>query len=386
MPGRDRQGPDAIRLTRRDFLVASCAATASACGGGRRASVPVPAEVLDFHREILVFDLHIDTLLWQRFLGYDPTRRHEPFLPKAAFLGQMDLPRAEEAGLDGAVLGIVVAPEEERPEQHWALKLHARLEEGAGLEQTLATLELLDRDSRAAPDRLELVRSGSEIRRAAAAGRFAGLAGLEGAHGIGERVENLRVAYQKGLRMLGLVHFQASAAAYPMTVPALGNHGLTPFGFDLVAEMEALGVVVDLAHVNARGVEDALPALTRPFVVSHTACRALHDHPRNLTDDELRRVAGAGGVVGLAVGRMFLGPGGVDAFLAHADHARRVAGREAIALGSDWDGAIVPAAGLEDVRSLPALTHRLLERGWSHDDVRLFLGENALRVLTDALG
>jgi membrane dipeptidase len=321
-----------------------------------------------------------------RLLGYDLGKRHRPIFPAAAFAWQMDLPRARDGGLDGAVLGIVVSPDEERAGQLLPLRLLARIERGRGLPQTLETLDLLAAAARAQPGQLAFARSGTELRAAIAAGRFAALAGLEGAHGIGESLENLRRAWEGGLRMLGLAHFQASAAAYPMTQPDTADRGLTRFGRELVAEMETLRMVVDLAHVNAAGVDDALGMMKRPFVVSHSACRAVHDHPRNLSDEQLRRIAERGGVVGLAVGRMFLGPGGIEAFCAHADHARRVAGADALAIGSDWDGAIVPAPGLEDVTSLPFVTQALLERGWAPEIVRKLLGENALRVITEVCG
>ena len=382
-----RPKPQRPALTRRELLAAAAAAGLSwACGARPPPLAQVPEEIRALHDESLVFDLHVDTLLWMRLLGYDLAKRHRPVFPAAAFAWQMDLPRARDGGLDGAVLGIVVSPDEELPEQILPLRLLARVERGRGLPQTLETLDLLAATARSQPGQLAFARTGTELRAAVAAGRFAALAGLEGAHGIGDRLENLRSAWERGLRMLGLAHFQASAAAYPMTEPSQADRGLTPFGRELVAEMEALRMVVDLAHVNAPGVDDALGAMTRPFVVSHSACRAVHDHPRNLSDDQLRRIAERGGVVGLAVGREFLGPGGLEAFFAHADHARRVAGEDALAIGSDWDGAIVPAPGLEDVTALPFVTQGLLERGWQPDAVRKLLGENALRVITEVCG
>ena len=382
-----RPEPQRPALTRRELLAAAAAAGLSwACGARPPPLAQVPEEIQALHDESLVFDLHVDTLLWMRLLGYDVAKRHRPVFPAAAFAWQMDLPRARDGGLDGAVLGIVVSPDEELPEQILPLRLLARVERGSGLPQTLETLELLAATARSQPGQLAFARTGTELRAAVAAGRFAALAGLEGAHGIGDRLENLRSAWERGLRMIGLAHFQASAAAYPMTEPSHADRGLTPFGRELVAEMEALRMVVDLAHVNAPGVEDALGAMTRPFVVSHSACRAVHDHPRNLSDDQLRRIAERGGVVGLAVGRDFLGPGGLEALFAHADHARRVAGEDALAIGSDWDGAIVPAPGLEDVRALPFVTQGLRERGWSPEAVRKLLGENALRVITEVCG
>jgi membrane dipeptidase len=326
----------------------------------------------------------VDTLLWRRLLGYDLAAHHEPWLPGAAFAWQVDLPRAAEAGLDGAVLGLVVTPREERSEQLFALKVLARLERGRGIDQTLATLDLLADEARAHPE-LAFATSAAELRRALEAGRFAALAGLEGAHGIESDLHNLAAAHARGLRVLGLVHFQASAAGYPMTEPGFADRGLTPFGFDLIAEMERLGVALDLAHLNARGVDDALAAARRPALVSHSACASVHPDPRNLADAQIRRIADAGGVVGLACGRRFLGPGGLDAFVAHADHAVRVGGAGVVALGSDWDGGIVPVPGLEDVRGLPRLTDTLLRHGWRPDGVRALLGENALRVLDEAL-
>jgi membrane dipeptidase len=121
-------------------------------------------------------------------------------------------------------------------------------------------------------------------------------------------------------------------------------------------------------------------------VVSHSACRALVDHPRNLSDTQLRRIADAGGVVGLAAGRSFLGPGGIDAFVAHAEHLSNVAGEDTPAIGSDWDGAIIPVPGMEDVRALPFLTAALLDRRWPEPRIRKLLGENALATLTHILG
>jgi len=383
------RAPTRSGLTRRELLAGAAAWTAASAAGcrndpGRAGAVPAEARAL--HDESLVLDLHVDTPLWMRLLGYDPTQRHANRLPASPFAWHMDLPRAEEAGLDAAVLGLVINPREVREELMLPLRLLARVEEGKGTAQTLHTLGLLARLAEEHPDRFVFAKTGTELARAVEAGRFAGLAGLEGAHGIEDDLANVGRAYEHGLRMLGLVHFQASAAAYPMTVPAFDDRGLTRFGFDLLAEMERLGMVVDLAHVNARGVDDALGAMTKPFVVSHTACRALADVPRNLTDDEIRRMADAGGVIGIAVGRSFLGRPGLAGFVDHVEHALRVGGAEAVAIGSDWDGAIVPAEGMGDVRALPHVTAELLARGHSSATVSAFLGANALRVLVEVCG
>jgi membrane dipeptidase len=346
----------------------------------------VSAEAMALHRECLVLDLHIDTLLWTRLLGYDLGARHRNRLPTSPFACHLDLPRAADGGLDAAVLGLVINPREVHRELITPLRLLARLEKQRGIEQTLLTLDLLGSAAKRHPERLVFARSGSEIRRACAEGKFAGLVCLEGAHGIEGSLDHLRDAHARGLRMLGIVHFQANEAAYPMTVSAFDDRGLTPFGCDLLAELEPLRIVADLAHLNGPGVDDALGIMKRPFVVSHTACRALHDHSRCLTDDQIRRIANAGGVIGIAVGRNFVGPGGLERYVDHVEHVIRVGGAGAAALGSDFDGMVVPVPTFPDVSAFPRVTQVLLARGHSVEVIRGVLGENALRVLTDVCG
>ncbi len=373
-------------LTRRAFLKQGLgAAVTLGLPGCGPSPAPVPDDVLALHRDAVVLDLHVDTLLWMRSLGYDVARRHVNRLPGAPFAWHMDLPRAAEGGLDGGVMGLVINPREVRDELILPLKLLAWVEDGAGIEQTLATLDLFAEAADAHPTRLAFCRTGSEMSAAIATGRFAGLAGLEGSHGIESDMANVQAAYDRGLRMIGLTHFQASSAAYPMTVAAFDGMGLTDFGRDLVDEMQLLGMVVDLAHVTYAGVDEAIGRLSQPFVVSHSACRALTDSPRNLPDPLIGRIADAGGVIGMCLGRNFAGSDLAD-FVAHVEHALNVGGSDAVAIGSDWDGAIVPVSGLEDVRMLPSLTAALLERGHSEAVVRKVLGENALRVLTDVCG
>jgi membrane dipeptidase len=373
-------------ITRRELLGGGAAALLAGSAGAHAADDAIPADVLAFHRECRVLDLHIDTPLWMRLAGYDIGRRHRNRLPASPFGWHLDLPRAAEGGLDAAVFGLVINPAEVREELMLPLRVLAWTESGFGIAQTLETLDLVAEAEQRLPDRFRFARTGSELRAAIDAGRFAALAGLEGAQGIEGRLENVARAHAHGLRMLGLVHFQATEAAYPMTVAAFEGRGLTPFGRDLVAECERLRIVVDLAHTNAAGVDDALALVKRPFVVSHSACRAVQDHPRNLTDDQIRRLAERGGVIGVAVERSFVGDGGLERFLDHLEHLMRVGGVGCAALGSDYDGAIVPVPGMEDVTAFPRVTAGLLARGHPQEAVKQVMGENALRVLTEVCG
>ena len=199
-------------------------------------------------------------------------------------------------------------------------------------------------------------------------------------------MKNVERLYERGLRMVGLVHFQTTAAGHPMTRPEFYGQGLSDFGLELIEVLEERGIVVDLAHLNDAGVWDALSVMRRPCVVSHTACRAVHDHPRNLNDAQLRLIGRYRGVIGIATGRSFIGGGGLAGFLDHVEHALDVAGPHAVALGSDYDGFIVPEEGMGDVRVWPLVTHGLLERGIDPDVIEGVLGGNALRVLVNVCG
>jgi len=259
--------------------------------GAPRAPRGVSDEAMALHRESLVLDLHIDTLLWARMLGYDMGKRHRNRVPSSPFAWHLDLPRAADGILDCAVMGLVINPRELNPELMLPLKLLAWVERRSGVDQTLATLDVLESASKRHSDRLVFARSGSDVRRAHAEGKFAALTCLEGAHGIEGSLDHVRSAHARGLRMLGIVHFQANEAGYPMTVKQFDGRGLTPFGRELIAELDRLRIVADLAHLNERGVEDALGVMTRPFVVSHTACRALYDRTVRLGPASIRAAA-----------------------------------------------------------------------------------------------
>ncbi len=147
---------------------------------------------------------------------------------------------------------------------------------------------------------------------------------------------------------------------------------------------ETAGVLVDLAHINKRGFMDACAAATRPPIVSHTGVLGAFDHWRNIDDEQLRAVADRGGVIGVIFCPRYVGGGGIDAVVRHMVHILDVAGEDAPALGSDWDGFIVPTRDLADPRGLPLLTDALLKTGVAERVVGKILRENVVRVLAEA--
>ncbi|QKG19905.1 dipeptidase [Actinomadura verrucosospora] len=252
----------------------------------------------------------------------------------------------------------------------------------AVLEQIAIALDMIERY----PADLRLARTADEAEAAFAAGRVASLLGAEGGHCIAGSLGVLRSLYRLGVRYMTLTHNKNTPWADSATdEPAVG--GLSPFGVEVVEEMNRLGMLVDLSHVAATTMHDALDATAAPVVFSHSGCRAVNDHPRNVPDDVLRRLPANGGVCMVNFVPPFL-TGRDDAAIgdvvAHLEHLREVAGIDHVGIGSDFDGSPSLPEGLDDVSRFPALFQALLDRGWSEDDCAKAAGRNALRVLRGA--
>ncbi|HQP36850.1 MAG TPA: dipeptidase [Polyangiaceae bacterium] len=319
----------------------------------------------DLHREHPPIDLHVDSLMWARSLGYDFTRRHEPPLPFAAAGGHVDLPRLREGGLGAVFLGLV--------------SVFALVNEYAdAVDEQLDIAHALV----ASTPELALARSCADIEACSAMGQIALLLGLEGAHALHGSLARLAHFAARGVRYLGLVHFSANDAACPSWGAGRDDSvGLSSFGRDLVRACEDLDVLIDLAHVNRPGFMDACAIARRPVIVSHTGVSGAFPHWRNIDDLQLRAVADTGGVVGTIFVPMFLGGRKLEHVVRHVRHVIDVAGEDAAALGSDWDGWIIPTPDLRDASHLPLLTDALLDSGLSPRQVAKVLRGNALRVL-----
>jgi membrane dipeptidase len=245
----------------------------------------------------------------------------------------------------------------------------------AHTEALLARMEAED----ARLDAVELVRSPAEARRAVAGGRIAMVYALEGAHGIdASGVEGLRRLHARGLALLGLTWSFSNRYAGSS---GDGGGGLTAEGRVLVAEANALGVVVDLSHASRDTTLEACAISRAPVVASHSNAHAVQANARNLSDEEVRAIAATGGVIGLNLHRPFLGkPGNLARAADHADHLKRVGGAGVVALGSDFDGMIVTPTDLSDSGGVGALWKELARRGWTQEEILGVRGENFLRA------
>ena len=324
-------------------------------------------EARALHAEYPAIDFHADSLMWSRWVGYDLHARHEPPLPRAAIGGHVDVPRLVEGGFGAQFFGLVSIPIGQR----------------RGLAVVIdEQIDALDRACAQGPDALVKVWTAADIRAARARGAMGALLGIEGAHALEGDADKLDHFARRGVRYLGLAHFSENQACYP----AFGRgrrdaEGLKPFGKELVRRCEALDVLVDLAHVNRKGFLEACAMATKPPIVSHTGVVGAFKHWRNVDDEQLRAVADKGGVVGVIFCPKYLGADGLAPVVQHLKHIIDACGEDAPALGSDWDGFIVPTTELCDAAHLPLLTDALLEAGFSAGTVGKILHGNAMRVL-----
>jgi membrane dipeptidase len=323
------------------------------------------------HAEHPPIDLHADTLMWSRWTGYDLHKAHEPPLPLAALGGHVDLPRMRAGGMGAQFFGLVSLPLADRP-RGMARTVHEQIDQ---LEAQIAQR----------PGALRLVKTAAEIEACRRDGAISALLGIEGAHALEGDLDNVGVFARRGVRYIGVLHFTSNEAGFPAYGRGRSQReGLTPWGFQLVERCEAEGVLVDLSHLNRPGFLDACRAATKPPIVSHTGVLGAFEHWRNIDDDQLRAVADKGGVVGVIFCPRYVGGDGLEPVVKHLRHVVDVVGEEAAALGSDWDGFIVPTRDLKDPRGLPLLTDALLAAGFSRTAIGKILRENAMRVLREA--
>jgi membrane dipeptidase len=365
------------------------------------------ATKLHFHS--IVLDTHDDTT--QRLMDGDFD------LGPLNAKGSIDIPRMKQGGLGAIFFSIWIPSKITGPE---AVK-HA-------LDQINAVRDQVRKHS----NDLVLSTTAAQIRDADQHDKIAVLLGVEGGHMINSDLGVLREFASLGVRYMTLTHSGNCEWADSSTAKPEHN-GLTGFGKDVVREMNRLGMMVDISHVSDKTFHDVLELSKAPVIASHSSCRAICDHPRNMTDDMMRELGAKNGVVQINYHEGFLSQEFRDAeradpkinqaialevqkrcgdkegcrliegdritreyveqgklprvewakILEHIEHAVKVAGIDHVGLGSDFDGANMPY-GMEDATKLPKITEALLRKGYSEGDVKKILGENTLRVMSDA--
>jgi membrane dipeptidase len=310
--------------------------------------------------------------------------------------------------------------------QFWSVYVPAGTRhDGQALSTTLEQIALVKAMVARYPETFEMAGSVGDIERISAAGKIASLIGVEGGHSIENSLAVLRQLYEQGARYMTLAH--SDTLDWVDSATDEERHGgLTPFGEEVVREMNRLGMLVDISHVSVPTMKQAISASRAPLIFSHSSARAIADHPRNVPDDVLQLTAKNGGVVmvnffsGFVVASAAerakaaipvirelkqkygrdtaqiraemrnwaiknpIEPGTIHVVLDHIDHVARVAGIDHVGLGSDFDGVETVPQQLEDVSAYPRITQGLLDRGYSQRDIHKILGGNLLRVMREA--
>lgn len=363
----------------------------------------------NLHRNAFILDAHVDTLSEMRDRSYD--------LGTAPETAHLSWEKIAGGGLKAQLFACFVSP------KYLPDRCAAHVN---------ALIDRFEEEVTRYPDRLAACRSAADIDRALAAGKFAGMLSIEGGHAIEDSLDTLKHFHRRGVRAMTLTWNNTNNWADgcgPMDRKLTQHGGLTDFGRRVVATMEEIGMAVDISHVAPTTYADVLEIAGKSPFASHSSCKAHNDHRRNLTDDQMRALARAGGVMGICfcsgflvdestawarakttedyaritertdvqdfagitdqeyeVYNRYVPLATLEDAVGHVDHALRVMGTEAVGLGTDFDGARRFPVGLEHVGKLPALTAGLLERGWKESELTGMLGRNLLEYFRRVIG
>lgn len=393
-------------ITRRSFVTGLCLLPAAllARSPGRDSTADRARRI---HFSSIVLDTHDDTP--SRFFSktYDLGKRNPD--------GHIDIPRMREGGLNAIFFSVYTFDE--------------HVTGSPAVQKALDQIDAIHENVRKYGDDLVLCRTADEIRHAHARGKIAVLIGIEGGQMIGNDLGVLRLFGDLGVRYITLAHTANNEWADSSNGKPVHN-GLTDFGKDVVREMNRRNIIVDISHVSDKTFYDALEVSKAPLIASHSSCRAISNHPRNMSDQMIRDLAAKGGVIQIVyektyldqvyreaydrvVGNVFTGTDDIakacgddidcywrenvkmearltkegklpivswQKIIEHIDHVVKLVGPDHVGLGSDFDGASMPE-GMEDCSKLPKITEALVGKGYSEDVIRKILGGNLLRVM-----
>lgn len=334
----------------------------------------ISREAVELYLACDVIDLHVDSFIWTRVAGYDLLRRHGRGVFGGRLFSQVDLPRILEAQLAGAMWSITTNPLRS-PEG----RAHAFSENLAALRAIFAQ----------AGEQVAIVRDYAEYRAARAQGKHAAFLAIQGGSALDRDLSELDRLAGDVVRVT-LVHLTRSGLGWSSApLSAAYSEGLSAQGRAYVEALNARRVFVDLAHIDRRGFFAAVKVhdASQPLICTHTGVSGVWPSWRNLDDEQLRAIAATGGVVGIVYhgeylsGRYFSG-GRAEDIVRHLEHVVEAVGPDVPALGSDWDGMIVPPEDMRTCLELPRLVQVMLDRQWQPDLIRGVLGQNYIRALS----
>ena len=328
------------------------------------------------HNDSIVIDTHCDTLkcLFNEFTKPRDSMwdyRGDIGMGTRSSIGHLDIPRM----MDGGVTCQVFAVSSERSRTP-----------AYPLRTAMLMIDRFYKECESIPE-LVPVTSYGEIIDAKKRGKVCGMLSIEGADVIEGRIELLGVFHRLGVRMVGLVHSLRNQLADGVTDRRTGG-GFSELGVQAVEELNRLGMIIDVSHLNDEGFWDVIENSKNPVIVSHSNSRAVCNHPRNMTDEMIQALAENGGVMGMNFAPSFVHPveATLEGIVDHIDHIVDLVGPDHVGLGSDFDGIPYTPKGLEDVSKMPDITSELIKRGYSEKDIKKILGENHLRLIKQVIG
>ena len=330
--------------------------------------IEVSSEAAEFHRQTLVFDLHNDLLTKLTHFPHDITKQNGTATFWNPLRLDLDLPRIRQGGIDA--LGCL---------------LFSGFRFDGGRKRFWRQLACARELARRHADALVLARTSDEIRAARAAGKVALMLGVEGSYAIDADPEaGVDQLAEAGVRYIGPLWERDSAAGG--SCRSREDRGLTDVGRALVRRCNHHRIAIDVSHAGKRTFWDLHGEARLPVFSSHSGASGVHEHPRNLDDDQLRAIGRAGGIVVVIFVASYLGGllVTIEALADHIEHVADVAGEDAVALGSDFDGFMTLPRGMRDSADLPRLTEVLWRRGWRGPRLAKLLGENALAFFARA--
>jgi len=361
------------------------------------------------HRDSPLTDIHIHPSLKAYLFGRNLWRHYSSGRSFNPFSSRSDFATLEKGGV-GVVWNSLHLPERQLAQCRWVslagallVPAYRKLASGNLMDRLLEQMDAMEREVARRPDRTEVARSASDVRRIRRDGKLAVVHTVEGAHVLDGKLEHLDRLAARGVAMLTLSHFfDNGVAAQVIGIPPKNiarklcsydfgwshREPLTPFGQDVVRRMGALGMIVDITHcvLEARQAVYLEVGRSRPIVASHIGVAAINPDPYNLRDEEIQEIAATGGLIGLIFMTHWLDPAeprnGLDPLWRTVEHIHNVTGSfDHIALGTDFDGFTDPPDDLRDASAMPRFTQMLLDGGMSESDIRKMLRENAQRVL-----
>lgn len=325
---------------------------------------------------MFVLDSHCDTPS-QMMRGLD--------IGIAGDRSQVDLPKLKAGGVDASFFALYTSADLSEDEAATkVLEMLARVYDALDVYSEQAALALTPEDALRNKEK----------------GLVSIFLGMENGSPIHKSLPLLRQFYRMGVRYMTLTHNGDNEIA-DSAAQGTRWHGLSPFGREVVDEMNRLGMIVDVAHVSDETFYDVIKCSKAPIVSTHSCCRALASHRRNMTDDMIRTLADHGGVIQINFYPVFLSDlyasfyevkgekasprPGVSDVVNHIDHAVKVGGIEHVGIGTDFDGIEITPKGLEDISKLPKVFDQLKRKGYSEDQIELIAGKNFLRVFNDVI-